>query len=92
MIYPDAFEIHGSFSCSDHYPIILSMFMQRNNHKAFPFRFQNYWCHYQQLDIIVKKIFRNDIQWVKDVSIFQEIKEYQTRSKGLVKETMWEHS
>jgi len=42
-IYPDAFETHDSFTCSDHCPIILATVIQRDIHKAIPFRFQNFW-------------------------------------------------
>jgi len=38
-MYPDAIEEHGSFTCSDHRPIIISTKSLMHKHKAFPFRF-----------------------------------------------------
>ena len=42
--YPDTIISHGTFSCSDYCPIILSDRDPIRRCKRFPFRFQNYWC------------------------------------------------
>ena len=42
-IYPNAYELHGNFTCSDHCHIILVTSPQPEKRKAFPFRFQNFW-------------------------------------------------
>ena len=54
-IYPDAFELNGSFTCSDHCLIILSTSGLREPCKAFSFRFQNCWSMFQQAGIIFRK-------------------------------------
>ena len=45
-LYPDPYELHGNFTCSDHCPIIISTHVQHEKGKAFPFRFQFFWCKY----------------------------------------------
>ena len=72
--YPDTFEIHGSFTCSDHCPIILSTVTQRHSQKAFPFRFQNYWGNYQQVDNIIKKKCRTEINGTKMFQFAKKLK------------------
>ena len=54
-LYPDTITKHSTFSCSDHCPIIFSAFNPIQQRKNLPFRFQNYWCQYRQLDPIVGK-------------------------------------
>ena len=54
-IYPQAFETHGSFTCSDHSPIILSTSADCERRKMPPFRFHNAWCNYQHIRTIVHK-------------------------------------
>ena len=49
-MYPNALEEHGSFTCSDPRPIIVSSDFAISRHKAFPFRFQIFWCNYSQVD------------------------------------------
>ena len=43
-LYPDSIIRHGTFSCSDHYPVIFSVVNPIHRRKNLPFRFQNYWC------------------------------------------------
>lgn len=57
-LYPNVYETHGTFSCSDHCPIIMSTQAQLPKVKAFPFWFQNLWTKYQDVDIIVSKNWR----------------------------------
>ena len=52
-IYLESMVMHESFSCSDHYPIILAIETLSRRKKNFSFQFQNFWCQYQQLDQIV---------------------------------------
>ena len=73
-IYPDTFESHGSFTCSDHCPIILSTVMQRDSRKVIPFCFQNYWCNYQQVDNLIKKSWGVSIKGTKMFQFFKKFK------------------
>ena len=86
-IYLSATEIHGTFTCSDHCPITLSSKVPTQNIKAFPFRFQNFWCKYQQINTIVKKHWpirvrgSNMFKLVKKLkSLKYEIKEWSKNS------------
>jgi len=45
-IYPNAIELHEIFTCSDHCPIVMTTSMNHRSTKAFPFRFQNFWCKF----------------------------------------------
>ena len=72
--YPDTIVCHGSFSCSDHCPIILSDKDPINRRKQFPFRFQNYWCQYRQLDPIVERQWHATIPGTNMYNITQKLK------------------
>jgi len=54
-IYPEAFETHGSFTCSDHCPIIRSTTIEQQRCKAVPFCYQNFWCKYHKAGTLIKK-------------------------------------
>ena len=73
-IYPDTFETHGSFTCSDHCPVILATVIQRDIHKAFPFRFQNFWYNYKQVDHIVQKSLGVPIKGTKMFQVSKKLK------------------
>jgi len=40
LVYPDAFEVHGNFTCSDHCPIIMSSDSIKKNKKLSHFVFK----------------------------------------------------
>jgi len=67
-MYPDAFELHGSFTCSDHCLIILCTSILPERHKALPFRYQNLWSTYHQANAIIKKNWNVK---VSDTKMFQ---------------------
>ena len=73
-LYPDTIITHGSFSCSDHCPIILSVNPPIRRRKNLPFRFQNYWCQYKQLDPIVGKQWQTQVQGTKMFKFSQKLK------------------
>jgi len=73
-LYPDSTVTHGNFSCLDHRPIILSVSNLLSRHKIFPFRFQNFWCQYRQLDTIVGKQWRSPVQGTKMYRLSQKLK------------------
>jgi len=54
-LYPNVIISHGNFTCSDHCPITLITEPLTIRHKAFPFRYQNYWAHYEQAFNLIKK-------------------------------------
>ena len=73
-MYPDAFEMHGNFTCSNHCPIILATEPPRIRQKAFPFRFQNFWSNYHQANSIVKKQWGVTIQGTKMFQFSKKLK------------------
>jgi len=73
-LYPDSIVKHGTFSCSDHSPIVLSVANPIQRRKKLPFRFQNYWCQYRQLDPIVGKQWQSRIQGTKMFILSQKLK------------------
>ena len=52
-IYLNAIELHEVFTCLDHYPIIMTTNMHQRTTKAFPLRFQNFWCKFQSANLLV---------------------------------------
>ena len=54
-LYLDSIIRHGTFSYSDHCPIILSATNPIQHRKKLSFQFQNFWCQYRKLDPIVKE-------------------------------------
>ena len=73
-LYPDTIITHGAFSCSNHCPIILSVNTPIRRRKKLPFRFQNYWCQYKQLDPIVGKQWQTQVQGTKMFKLSQKLK------------------
>jgi len=73
-LYPDSIIRHGTFSCSDHCPIIMTAFSPIHRRKHLPFRFQNYWCQYRQLDPIVDKQWQVHDQGTKMFKLAQKLK------------------
>jgi len=73
-LYPDSVVKHGTFSCSDHCPIIFSAFNPIRRRKNLPFRFQNYWCQYRQLDPIVGTQWQAHVQGTKMFKLAQKLK------------------
>ena len=73
-LYPDSIIRHGTFSCSDHCPIILSAFNPIHRRKNLPFRFQNYWCQYRQLDPIANKQWQSHDRGTKMFKLAQKFK------------------
>jgi len=85
-LFPEAVVVHGSFTCSDHCPIILIDSIPRLQRKNFPFRFQNYWSQYQQVQHIVQRQWRNPMAGTSMFSLVQRLK----RLKQPLKE--WAHT
>ena len=54
-IYPNALETHEVFTCLDHCPIVMTTQMHQQVPKAFPIRFQNFWCKFQSANLLVSK-------------------------------------
>jgi len=73
-LFPDAVVVHGNFTCSDHCPIILTDSMPRQQRKNFPFRFQNYWSQYQQVQHIVQMQWRSHPQGTSMFILAQKLK------------------
>ena len=73
-MHPEAFVMHGSFSCSDHCPIILSDSTPRQQRKKTSFRFQNYWCLFRQLDPIIEKQWKIQPQETKMFILSEKMK------------------
>jgi len=57
-LYPNDYEMHGIFSCSDHCPIVMSTQAQIPKAKAFHFRLQIFWMKYQDVDVIISRNWR----------------------------------
>jgi len=74
QLYPDTIVCHGTFSCSDHCPIVLSDRDLIPRRKKFPFRFQNYWCHYRQLDPIIGRQWQTTFSGTHMFKIAQKLK------------------
>ena len=84
-IYPQAFEAHGSFTCSDHCPIILSTSSNCDRRKFPPFRFQNAWCNYQEVGTIVNKQWCSTVIGTRMFCLAQKMKRVKREIKT------WKH-
>ena len=71
QIYPEAYLTHGCFSCSDHYPILLSTRVGVEQRKASPFRYQNFWAQYQKSTELIRKAWRRPVTGTR---MFQMVK------------------
>jgi len=74
QLYPDTIVCHGTFSCSDHCPIVLSDRDPLQRRKKFPFRFQNYWCQYRQLAPIIGRQWQTAFPGTHMFKIAQKLK------------------
>ena len=73
-IYPESLVTHGQFTCSNHCPIFLTVASRIHRRKKFPFRFQNAWCQYQQLDTIVEKQWTSQVQGTRMFNVSQKLR------------------
>ena len=76
-IYPYSILTHGNFLCPGHCPIILSISNPVCQRKGLPFRFQNYWCQYCQLDPLLGSIGTPKFK-VRKCFDYLRIKNYRT--------------
>ena len=81
-LYLDSIVRHGTFSSSYHCPIILSAFNPIHRRKNLPFRFQNYWCQYRQLDPIVGKQWQSPDRGTKMFKLAQKLKQTKQHIKN----------
>ena len=81
-MYPNTFEEHDSFTCSDHRPIVISFDIAINRQKAFPFRFQNFWCKYHQVDSIIAKNWRVNFTGMNTFKLAKKLKIIKHEVKG----------
>jgi len=88
-LYPDSIIRHGTFSCSDHCPTMLSAFNPIRRQKNLPFQFQNYWCQYRQLDPIVGKQWQSHDRGTKMFKLAQKLKRTKHHIKNW-REVSWE--
>jgi len=79
---PNIFEEHGSFTCSDHRPIIVFSDNMLHRQKAFPFRFQNFWCQYRQVDTIIAKNWCTNVTGTNMFKIAKKLKLIKHEVKG----------
>ena len=84
-LYPNAIEEHGSFTCSDHRPIIVSSDIVIPKHKAFPFRFLNFWHKYHQVDTIIRKAWRSNARGTNMFKFVQKLKRIKNEVKTWAK-------
>jgi len=73
-LFPDAVVVHGNFTCSDYSPIILSNSIPRQQQKNFPFRFQNYWSQYHQVQHIIEMQWKSQPQGTRMFILSQKLK------------------
>jgi len=85
-LYPESIIKHGTFSCSDHCPVIFSAVNPINRRKNLPFRFQNYWCQYRQLDLIVGRQWKTSVHGTKMFTIAQKLKQTKQHIKVWAKQ------
>jgi len=81
-MYPNTIEEHGSFSYSDHRPIIVSSDITLNIQKAFPFRFQNFWCKCHPVDTIITKNWRGNFTGTNMFNFAKKLKTIKHKVKG----------
>jgi len=73
-VYPNLRTTYGSFTFSDHCPIIITTEPTHRLNVALPFRFQNFWIKYQQLDSIVTKTWKISIKGTKMFQFSRKLK------------------
>ena len=73
-LYPNAFVVHGNFTCSDHCPILLTDNPPVQRRKNYPFRYQNYWSQYQQVQHIVKRQWNHPVQGTSMFKLVHQLK------------------
>ena len=88
--YPESVVVHGAFVCSDHYPIILSTQTLSQRQKHLPFRFQNFWFQYRQLDIVIP-YWRTSISGTRMYQVMQKLKYVKLYVKGWSKGFFWQY-
>ena len=81
-VYPDSIMVHGAFVCSDHWPILLSTQDLVQQRKNLPFRFQNFWCQYQQLDKVVIPQWQTPVSGTRMYKFMQRLKYVKLYVKG----------
>jgi len=81
-IYPESIVTHGQFTCSDHCPIVLTTAPPNQRRKNFPFRFQNAWCQYRQVQNIVDKQWKSTVQGTRMFKLAHNLKntKYQVKN------------
>ena len=80
--YPESIMVHGAFVCSDHCPILLSTRNFVQQCKKLPFRFQNFWCQYKQLDKAVIPPWHTPVSGTQMYKIMQRLKNVKLQVKG----------
>jgi len=73
-LYPESLITHGQFTRSDHCPILLTTENPIQRRKSFPFRFQNAWCQYSQVNTIVEKQWIAQIQGTRMFKLTHKLK------------------
>ena len=81
-MYLNVFKEHSSFTCSDHRPIIVLSNLTSERHKAFPFRFQNFWCKHQQVDIVTSSNWQPNFKGTNMFNFTKKLKNVKYEIKG----------
>jgi len=69
----------------DHCPIIMSSTIQRPRTKAFPFRFQNFWCNYQNINTIVVNSWKMSQRGTNMFKLMRKLKHVKLKTKEWAK-------
>ena len=86
-LYPNCRIHHGSFTFSDHCPIILNTDPQTPSRKPCPFRFQNFWKHYPQVQHLVKNTWRLPVPGTHMFRFMSRLKSLKLQLKPWAKST-----
>ena len=72
-LYPNLCASHGSFTFSDHCPIIISTDPDRRSQKQSPFRFQSFWTNYYEVHHMVRQNWHMNIKGSKMYSFVKKM-------------------
>ncbi|KAJ8436279.1 hypothetical protein Cgig2_025708 [Carnegiea gigantea] len=86
-LYPSLCTNHGAFTCSDHYPIIISTVAEHRQHQPCPFRFQPFWTKYHMVDQIIYKNWQTTLNSAKMFRFMHKLKSIKNSIKPRAKST-----
>jgi len=86
-LYLNISAVHGSFTFSDHCPLIITTEPLHHRNIAAPFRFQYFWTKYQQLNALVTKKWKSPVKGIKMFQLSQKLKGLKLAIKPWAKST-----